>query len=43
MKNGWLALVLGCALIVAFTGCTKQVLPPDAQGIKLTVPNLFGG
>jgi hypothetical protein len=43
MRKGWLALMLGFALIVGAMGCTKQVLPPDAQGIKLTVPNLFGG
>ena len=44
MRKGWFALALGCVLIVAAIGCaTKQPLPPDAQGIKLSVPNLFGG
>jgi len=43
MKSGWIALVVGVFVLISTIGCTKQVLPPDAQTIKLAVPNLMSG
>ena len=43
MKGAWFALVVGITVMVLTIGCTKQVLPPDAQTIKLVVPNLMSG